>query len=109
MSKTILLDILTYVIDKVDMILIMSVTPGFGGQAFIPASLDKLKEARRLIEDSGRTIRLEIDGGVKEENIAEIGQAGADTYGAGSAIFYSSDYQKTIAELRDQLDTSPPR
>ena len=94
---------LDYVIDKVDMVLIMSVNPGFGGQAFIPASLDKLRAARKLIDDSGRDIRLEIDGGVKVNNIGEIAAAGADTFVAGSAIFGSEDYEKTIAAMRSEI------
>lgn len=81
------LDVLKYVMDKVDMILLMSVNPGFGGQSFIPSTLDKLREVRKLIDDSGRDIRLEVDGGVKVDNIAEIAAAGADTFVAGSAIF----------------------
>lgn len=81
------LDALKYVMDKVDMILLMSVNPGFGGQSFIPSTLDKLREVRKLIDDSGRDIRLEVDGGVKVDNIAEIAAAGADTFVAGSAIF----------------------
>ncbi len=94
---------LDYVIDKVDMVLIMSVNPGFGGQAFIPASLDKLRAARKIIDDSGRDIRLEIDGGVKVNNIGEIAAAGADTFVAGSAIFGSEDYEKTIAAMRSEI------
>jgi ribulose-phosphate 3-epimerase len=90
--------------DKVDLILIMSVNPGFGGQQFIPQALDKLKEARRRIEASGRDIWLEVDGGVKVENIGEIGQAGADTFGAGTAIVGSADYAATIAAMRAELD-----
>lgn len=97
------LDCLPYVMDKVDMVLIMSVNPGFGGQSFIPAALDKLAEARELIDASGRDIRLEIDGGVKVDNIAEIARAGADTFVAGSAIFNSPDYAQTIAAMREQL------
>ncbi|MCZ6829088.1 MAG: ribulose-phosphate 3-epimerase [Gammaproteobacteria bacterium] len=97
------LEVLKYVMDKVDMILLMSVNPGFGGQAFIPATLDKLREARRLIDDSGLAIRLEIDGGVTIANIREIANAGADTFVAGSAIFNSDDYAGTIAEMRKQL------
>ena len=81
------LDYLKYVIDKVDMVLLMSVNPGFGGQSFIPSALDKLREARKLIDASGRDIRLEIDGGVKVENIREIAEAGADTFVSGSGIF----------------------
>ncbi len=94
---------LDYVMDKVDMILIMSVNPGFGGQQFIPAALDKLRAARARIEQSGRRIRLEIDGGVKEDNIREIAAAGADTFVAGSAIFNSPDYKATIAKMRAEL------
>lgn len=100
------LDYLHYVIDKVDMILLMSVNPGFGGQSFIPAALDKLREARRLIDDSGRSIRLEIDGGVKVDNIAEIAAAGADTFVAGSAIFGSKDYAATIDAMWRKLQTA---
>ena len=85
------------------MVLIMSVNPGFGGQGFIPASLDKLREARKLIDDSGLEIRLEIDGGVKVDNIGEIAAAGADTFVAGSAIFGSDDYAATITAMRDQI------
>jgi ribulose-phosphate 3-epimerase len=97
------LDALKYVMDKVDMILLMSVNPGFGGQAFIPATLDKLREARHLIDASGLPIRLEIDGGVSAGNIREIASAGADTFVAGSAIFNSSDYAGTIANMREEL------
>ena len=94
------LDALRYVFDKIDIVLLMSVNPGFGGQSFISGTLDKLREARRLIDASGRAIRLEIDGGVKLENIGEIAAAGADTFVAGSAIFNSADYATTIAEMR---------
>ena len=94
---------LEHVMDKVDMVLIMSVNPGFGGQGFIPASLDKLRDARKLIDDSGLEIRLEIDGGVKVDNIGEIAAAGADTFVAGSAIFGSDDYANTITAMRDQI------
>ena len=94
---------LDHVIDKVDMVLIMSVNPGFGGQKFIPAALDKLREARRMIDASGREIRLEIDGGVKVDNIGEIAAAGADTFVAGSAIFRSEDYAATIAAMKDEI------
>jgi len=97
------LDWLDYVIDKVDMVLLMSVNPGFGGQKFIPSALDKLRQARRIIDDSGREIRLEIDGGVKVDNIGEIAAAGADTFVAGSAIFGSEDYAKTIAAMRGEI------
>ena len=97
------LDALQYVMDKVDMILLMSVNPGFGGQSFIPATLDKLREARALIDESGRDIRLEIDGGVTPKNIAEIAAAGADTFVAGSAIFNQPDYAAVIADMRAAL------
>lgn len=97
------LSYLDYVIDKVDMILLMSVNPGFGGQSFIPTALDKLRQARKIIDDSKREIRLEIDGGVKINNIREIAQAGADTFVAGSAIFGTQDYQATIAAMRAEL------
>lgn len=97
------LDQLEYVLDKVDMVLLMSVNPGFGGQKFIPAVLKKLKQARKIIDQSGLPIRLEIDGGVKVDNIAEIKAAGADTFVAGSAIFNTKDYQATIAKMREQL------
>jgi ribulose-phosphate 3-epimerase len=97
------LDHLQYVMDKVDMILLMSVNPGFGGQKFIPSALDKLRAARELIDASGRDIRLEIDGGVKVENIAEVAAAGADTFVAGSAIFSTPDYKATIAAMRAEL------
>ena len=91
------------VMDKVDMVLIMSVNPGFGGQKFIPAALDKLRAARTLIDDSGFDIRLEIDGGVKVDNIGEIAAAGADTFVAGSAIFGSGDYTQTIAAMKAEI------
>ena len=91
---------LDHVLDKVDMILIMSVNPGFGGQSFISSALAKLSAVRRLIDDSGLEIRLEVDGGVKVDNIAEIARAGADTFVAGSAIFGSSDYADTIRRMR---------
>lgn len=94
---------LEHVIDKVDMVLIMSVNPGFGGQAFIPEALAKLNSARRIIAASGRDIRLEVDGGVKVENIREIAEAGADTFVAGSAIFNTDDYPTTIAAMRKEL------
>jgi ribulose-phosphate 3-epimerase len=89
--------------DKVDMVLLMSVNPGFGGQAFIDATLDKLREARRLIDDSGLDIRLEVDGGVKVDNIGAIAAAGADTFVAGSAIFGSDDYRATIDTMRANI------
>ena len=94
---------LEHVIDKVDMVLLMSVNPGFGGQKFIPSALDKLREARRMIDDSGLEIRLEIDGGVKVDNIGEIAAAGADTFVAGSAIFGSDDYAATIAAMKAEI------
>jgi len=97
------LDCLDYVMDKLDMILIMSVNPGFGGQAFIPAALDKLRDARRRIDASGHDIRLEIDGGVKVNNIGEIAQAGADTFVAGSAIFGVDDYSAVITDMRKEI------
>jgi len=94
---------LDYVIDKIDLILIMSVNPGFGGQQFIPAALSKLSEARARIEESGRAIRLEIDGGVKVDNAAQIARAGADTFVSGSAIFGSADYAATISAMRGEI------
>jgi len=97
------LDCLKYVMDKVDMVLLMSVNPGFGGQAFIPGTLDKLREARALIEASGRNIRLEIDGGVNVKNIRAIAEAGADTFVAGSAIFGQPDYRAVIEAMRAEL------
>ena len=97
------LDHLKYVMDKVDMILLMSVNPGFGGQSFIPATLPKLREARKLIDASGYNIRLEIDGGVKTDNIREIAEAGADTFVAGSGIFSTPDYKATIDRMRAEL------
>lgn len=103
------LSYLEYVMDKVDMILLMSVNPGFGGQSFIPATLDKLRQARKLIDDSGFNIRLEVDGGVKVDNIREIAAAGADTFVAGSAIFgagLKSDahhYDTVVGKMRAEL------
>lgn len=94
---------LDYVMDKVDVVLLMSVNPGFGGQKFIPATLEKLAAARAMIKQSGLPIRLEIDGGVTVDNIAEIAAAGADMFVAGSAIFNSPDYAKTIAAMRANL------
>ena len=94
---------LDYTLDKVDMVLLMSVNPGFGGQKFIPSVLPKVAEVRRRIDASGRDIWLEVDGGVKTENIAEIAAAGADTFVAGSAIFGSKDYAATIRAMREQL------
>ena len=95
---------LDHVVDQLDLVLIMSVNPGFGGQSFIPGALDKLREVRRRIDASGRDIRLEIDGGVKAENIGEIAAAGADTFVAGSAIFNAPDYRQVIAAMRANVD-----
>ena len=100
------LECLEYVMDKVDLVLLMSVNPGFGGQKFIPSALDKLRQARRIIDDSGLEIRLEIDGGVKVDNIGEIAAAGADTFVAGSAIFGSEDYAATIAAMKANIENS---
>ena len=97
------LSYLDWTLDKIDLVLIMSVNPGFGGQQFIPGALDKLREARRRIDASGRDVWLEVDGGVKVDNIAEIARAGADTLVAGSAIFGSDDYKATIAAMRSEL------
>ena len=97
------LESLKYVMDKVDMILLMSVNPGFGGQKFIPATLNKLREVRELIDASGHDIRLEIDGGVTADNIREIAEAGADTFVAGSAIYNKPDYKEAIDAMREQL------
>ena len=97
------LDVLEWVIDKVDMVLLMSVNPGFGGQSFIPSALKKLQKAREIIDRSGRNIRLEIDGGVKVDNIREIAAAGADTFVAGSAIFGKPDYKTVIDAMRAEL------
>ena len=99
------LETIRHVIGKVDLILLMSVNPGFGGQAFIPYVLDKVREARRMIDESGRSIRLEIDGGVNLSNIAEIAAAGVDTFVAGSAIFGSDDYQATIRAMKEEIAT----
>jgi len=99
------LDALKYVLDKVDMVLLMSVNPGFGGQKFIPGTLDKLREARAMIDASGYPIRLEVDGGVSATNIAEIAAAGADTFVAGSAIFNQPDYKAVIDAMRAELAT----
>jgi len=94
------LSYLDYVLDKLDLVLIMSVNPGFGGQSFIPGALDKLRRVRELIDRSGRAIRLEVDGGVKVDNVASIAQAGADTFVAGSAIFGQPDYRAVITALK---------
>ena len=97
------LSYLEHVIDKVDVVLLMSVNPGFGGQSFIPHTLEKLRQARKIIDDSGRSIRLEVDGGIKVDNIAEAAQAGADMFVAGSAIFNQPDYKTVIDQMREQL------
>ncbi len=97
------LDVLEWVIDKVDLVLIMSVNPGFGGQSFIPGALKKIERARRLIDASGRDIRLEVDGGIKVDNIAQVAAAGADTFVAGSAIFGKPDYAAVIQAMRAEL------
>jgi ribulose-phosphate 3-epimerase len=97
------LDALKYVLDKIDMVLLMSVNPGFGGQSFIPTTLDKLREARSLIDESGLDIRLEVDGGVGPANIRQAAEAGADTFVAGSAIFSKPDYAEVIKTMRDEL------
>ena len=101
------LDALTYVMDKIDMVLLMSVNPGFAGQSFIPSTLGKLREARALIDASGADIRLEVDGGVSAANIAELAAAGADTFVAGSAIFGQSDYAAVIGDMRRELAGLP--
>ena len=97
------LDAIDWVLDKMDMLLLMSVNPGFGGQKFIPSTLDKLKQARKLIDDSGLDIRLEVDGGVGVGNIREVAAAGADTFVAGSAIFSQPDYKQVIDKMRSEL------
>lgn len=94
---------LEYVMDKLDVILLMSVNPGFGGQSFIPGTLDKLRQVRKLIDQSGRDIRLEVDGGVNVNNIGEIAEAGADMFVAGSAIFNQPDYAQVINKMREEL------
>ena len=99
------LNCLEHLIEEIDMILIMSVNPGFGGQSFIKSSLDKISASRKIISESGRDIRLEVDGGVKIDNIAEIASAGADTFVAGSAIFGSENYQKTISSMKEEINS----
>ena len=99
------LDSLRYVIDKVDMVLLMSVNPGFGGQQFIPTTLEKIREVRDLIDHSGRDIRLEVDGGITTNNVADVAAAGADTFVAGSAIFGRDDYPEVVGEFRQALAT----
>ena len=98
------LDVLDYMLDEIDHVLLMSVNPGFGGQAFIPSTLDKLREVRRRIDVSGRLIRLEVDGGVKPDNIGEIARAGADSFVAGSAIFSQPDYADVIRRMKAEVD-----
>jgi len=99
------LNYLEHLIEEIDMILIMSVNPGFGGQSFIKSSLDKISASREIISESGRDIRLEVDGGVKIDNIAEIASAGADTFVAGSAIFSSENYEKTISSMKEEINS----
>ena len=103
------LDVLEWVIDKVDLVLVMSVNPGFGGQSFIDSALRKVEQARKIIEASGRDIRLEVDGGIKVDNIRRVADAGADTFVAGSAIFGQRDYAKVIAAMRIELATQLKR
>ncbi|MFK7992838.1 MAG: ribulose-phosphate 3-epimerase [Granulosicoccus sp.] len=100
------LDVLEWVIDKVDIILLMSVNPGFGGQSFIESTYRKIEQVRKLIDMSGRDIRLEVDGGIKADNIARVASAGADTFVAGSAIFNQPDYEKVIQQMRANLEES---
>ncbi|MCE7032977.1 ribulose-phosphate 3-epimerase [Lysobacter sp. GX 14042] len=102
-------DVLDWVLDELDMVLLMSVNPGFGGQAFIPSTLDKLRRVRGMIDNSGRDIRLEIDGGVKADNIGRIAAAGADTFVAGSAIFGADDYADVITRMKAEVDAARER
>lgn len=102
------LNCLEYLLDKIDLVLLMSVNPGFGGQKFIPATLDKLRQARSIVEGAQNPIRLEVDGGVGVKNIRAIAEAGADMFVAGSAIFNSGDYRATIDAMRDQLEQARP-
>ena len=104
LNPAISLDVLDYVLGDIDYVLLMSVNPGFGGQAFIPSTLDKLRRVRERVEASGRSIRLEIDGGVKPDNIGEIAAAGADTFVAGSAIFGQSDYRDVIRRMKEAVE-----
>ncbi len=99
------LDYLQHVMDKLDLILIMSVNPGFGGQSFIPHALKKIEAARAMIDDFGKPIMLEVDGGIKVDNIADVARAGADTFVSGSAIFNAPDYHTVIREMRERLNT----
>jgi ribulose-phosphate 3-epimerase len=98
---------LDHVMDRLDLILLMSVNPGFGGQSFIPSTLPKLAQVRTRIAESGRDIRLQVDGGIKVDNIAQVARAGADTFVAGSAVFNSPDYAATLAAMRAALDGAP--
>lgn len=98
------LDVLDWVIDKVDIVLLMSVNPGFGGQSFIDSTYRKIEAVRKLIDSTGRDIRLEVDGGIKTDNIAQVAAAGADTFVAGSAIFNEPDYKAVISAMRDKLE-----
>ena len=102
------LEVLEYVLDKIDVVLVMSVNPGFGGQSFIDSALVKIERARRLIDASGRDIRLEVDGGIKVRNIRQVAAAGADTFVAGSAIFGCADYQAVIDDMRYELRSVTP-
>jgi len=97
------IEVLDYVLEELDLVLLMSVNPGFGGQSFIPSALTKLKQARQMIDRTGKNIRLEIDGGVKVDNIAEIAAAGADTFVAGSAIFNAPNYEQVIGQMRAEI------
>jgi ribulose-phosphate 3-epimerase len=97
------LSVLEWTLDKLDLVLVMSVNPGFGGQSFIPGALKKIEQVRRLIERSGRDIRLEVDGGINADNIRSVADAGADTFVAGNAVFGKPDYRSTIGALRERL------
>ncbi len=103
------LEVLDWVLDDIDLVLVMSVNPGFGGQAFIPSALEKLRSIRERIDRSGRAVRLQVDGGVKVDNIGEVALAGADTFVAGSAIFGSPDYAATMAAMRDEVQRARNR
>ena len=103
------LDVLDFVLEDIDLILVMSVNPGFGGQSLIPSALEKIRRIRRLIDHSGRDIRLQVDGGIKADNIGEVALAGADTFVAGSAIFGASDYAATIATMRKEIERAHNR
>jgi ribulose-phosphate 3-epimerase len=100
------IEVLDYVLEELDLVLLMSVNPGFGGQAFIPSTLDKLRRVRQRIDACGKPIRLEVDGGVKADNIGEIAAAGADSFVAGSAIFNAPDYADVIARMRNAVDAA---